>query len=184
VLRLSRHDNEQYLLRGGLKAGRRPGYVLKTAADRDLVEACRAVLQWPRRFCFHQPSRALIRDFSSNARGPGETVPERAAVTPRELEVVKLSGRRRHTSAEIDRSAAWADQPQDGGSATARNVMANARDCATRVGAQPATRSAAGSWSPRGVRGVVDTPASVGRGAPMEAEEVAATHADWRAASR
>ena len=37
---LSMHDNEQYLFEA-LRAGA-SGYVLKTAADRDLVEACRA----------------------------------------------------------------------------------------------------------------------------------------------
>ena len=40
---LSMHDNEQYLFEA-LRAGA-SGYVLKTAADRDLVEACRAVLR-------------------------------------------------------------------------------------------------------------------------------------------
>ena len=40
VLILSMHDNEQYLFEA-LKAGA-SGYVLKSAADRDLVEACRA----------------------------------------------------------------------------------------------------------------------------------------------
>ena len=40
---LSMHDNEQYLFEA-LKAGA-SGYVLKTAADRDLVEACRAALR-------------------------------------------------------------------------------------------------------------------------------------------
>ena len=37
---LSMHDNEQYFFEA-LKAGA-SGYVLKSAADRDLVEACRA----------------------------------------------------------------------------------------------------------------------------------------------
>ena len=43
VLMLSMHDNEQYLFEA-LKAGA-SGYVLKTAADRDLVEACRATMR-------------------------------------------------------------------------------------------------------------------------------------------
>ena len=40
---LSMHDNEQYLFEA-LRAGA-SGYVLKTAADRDLVEACRAAMR-------------------------------------------------------------------------------------------------------------------------------------------
>ena len=43
VLMLSMHDNEQYLFEA-LKAGA-SGYVLKTAADRDLVDACRAAMR-------------------------------------------------------------------------------------------------------------------------------------------
>ena len=39
LLMLSMHESEQYLFEA-LKAGRQSGYVLKTAADRDLVEAC------------------------------------------------------------------------------------------------------------------------------------------------
>jgi DNA-binding NarL/FixJ family response regulator len=40
VLMLSMHDNEQYFFEA-LRAGA-SGYVLKSAADRDLVEACRS----------------------------------------------------------------------------------------------------------------------------------------------
>ena len=40
---LSMYDNEQYLFEA-LKAGA-SGYVLKTAADRDLVQACRATMR-------------------------------------------------------------------------------------------------------------------------------------------
>ena len=43
ILILSMHQNEQYLYEA-LKAGA-CGYVLKTVADRDLVEACRAGLR-------------------------------------------------------------------------------------------------------------------------------------------
>jgi DNA-binding NarL/FixJ family response regulator len=42
LLMLSMHDNEQYFFEA-LKAGA-SGYVLKSAADRDLVEACRATM--------------------------------------------------------------------------------------------------------------------------------------------
>src|SRR3954451_23717056 len=43
VLMLSMHDGEQYLF-GALEAGA-PGYVLKPAADRDLVHAVRAAMR-------------------------------------------------------------------------------------------------------------------------------------------
>ena len=43
VLLLSMHDDERYLLEA-LKAGA-SGYVLKSGADRDLVEACRAAMR-------------------------------------------------------------------------------------------------------------------------------------------
>jgi DNA-binding NarL/FixJ family response regulator len=43
VLILSMHENEQFLYQA-LKAGA-SGYVLKSAADRDLVEACRAAMR-------------------------------------------------------------------------------------------------------------------------------------------
>src|SRR5688500_1093099 len=43
VLMLSMYDSEQYLYQA-LRAGA-SGYVLKSAADRDLVEACRAAIR-------------------------------------------------------------------------------------------------------------------------------------------
>ena len=92
---LSMHDNEQYLFEA-LKAGA-SGYVLKTAADRDLVEACRAALRGEP-FLYPSAVAALIRDFLERAR-TGEAVPEEP-LTPRELEVVKLVAEA-HTSAEI-----------------------------------------------------------------------------------
>jgi len=95
VLMLSMHDNEQYLFEA-LKAGA-SGYVVKTAADRDLVDACRAALRGEP-FLYPSAVAALIRDFLERAR-TGETVPEEP-LTPRELEVVKLVAEA-HTSAEI-----------------------------------------------------------------------------------
>ena len=66
---LSMHDNEQYLFEA-LKAGA-SGYVLKSAADRDLVEACRAALRGEP-FLYPSAVAALIRDFLDRARdGPG-----------------------------------------------------------------------------------------------------------------
>ena len=96
VLMLSMHDNEQYLFEA-LKAGA-SGYVLKTAADRDLVSACRAALRGEP-FLYASAVAALIRDFLERAPA-GETTPAEEPLTPRELEVVKLVAEA-HSSAEI-----------------------------------------------------------------------------------
>jgi DNA-binding NarL/FixJ family response regulator len=95
VLMLSMHENDQYLFEA-LKAGA-SGYVLKSAADRDLVEACRAALRGEP-FLYPAAVAALIRDFLDRARD-GEAVPD-DPLTPRELEVVKLIAEA-HTNAEI-----------------------------------------------------------------------------------
>jgi DNA-binding NarL/FixJ family response regulator len=95
VLMLSMHDNEQYLFEA-LKAGA-SGYVLKTAADRDLVHACRAALRGEP-FLYPSAVAALIRDFLQRARA-GEAVPDEP-LTPRELEIVKLVAEA-HTNPEI-----------------------------------------------------------------------------------
>jgi DNA-binding NarL/FixJ family response regulator len=85
VLILSVHDSEQYFFQA-LKAGA-SGYVLKTAANRELVEACRASMRGEPFLCPAATS-ALIRDYLELARR-GETAPE-DPLTPRELQVVKL----------------------------------------------------------------------------------------------
>jgi DNA-binding NarL/FixJ family response regulator len=97
VLMLSMHENEQYLFEA-LRAGA-SGYVLKTAADRDLVEACRAVLRGEP-FLYPSGIAVLIRDFLDRARD-GEALPA-DPLTPRELEVVKLVAEA-HTSEQIAR---------------------------------------------------------------------------------
>jgi DNA-binding NarL/FixJ family response regulator len=85
LLMLSMHDSEQYLFEA-LKAGA-SGYVLKTAADRDLVEAVRAAMRGEP-FLYPAAVRALVRDYLDRA-SRGETTPE-DPLSPRELEVVKL----------------------------------------------------------------------------------------------
>ena len=95
VLILSVHDSEQYFFEA-IKAGA-SGYVLKTAANRDLVEACRASMRGEP-FLYPAAVTALIRDYLERARR-GEAVPE-DPLTPRELEVVKLIAEG-HTSEEI-----------------------------------------------------------------------------------
>jgi DNA-binding NarL/FixJ family response regulator len=84
LLMLSMHDNEQYLFEA-LKAGA-SGYVLKSAADRDLVEACRATMRGEP-FVYPAAVTALIRDHLENARDARRA---REVLTPRELEVLKL----------------------------------------------------------------------------------------------
>jgi DNA-binding NarL/FixJ family response regulator len=95
VLMLSMHDNDQYLFEA-LKAGA-SGYVLKSAADRDLVEACRAVLRG-QPFLYPSGIAALIGDYLERARS-GEHEPK-DPLTPRELEVVKLIAEA-HTNEQI-----------------------------------------------------------------------------------
>jgi DNA-binding NarL/FixJ family response regulator len=85
VLILSMHDNEQYFFEA-LRAGA-SGYVLKSAADRDLVEACRATMRGEP-FIYPGAVRALIQDYLGRVRR-GDTLPD-DPLTSRELEVVKL----------------------------------------------------------------------------------------------
>lgn len=85
VLMLSMHDNEQYFF-SALQAGA-CGYVLKSAADEDLVGACRAAMRGES-FLYAGIQSTLVRDYLERmARGEG--VP-RTLLTERENEVVKL----------------------------------------------------------------------------------------------
>jgi DNA-binding NarL/FixJ family response regulator len=95
VLMLSMHDNEQYLFEA-LSAGA-CGYVLKSAADRVLVEACRAALRGEP-FLYPSAIAVLIRDFLDRARDGEDAQPD--PLTPRELEVLKLIAEA-HTSEQI-----------------------------------------------------------------------------------
>lgn len=85
VLILSMHDNEQYLFQA-LRAGA-SGYVLKTAADRDLVEACRSAMRGEP-FVYPRGVAALIREYLEAAQESGSENED--PLTARELEVVKL----------------------------------------------------------------------------------------------
>jgi DNA-binding NarL/FixJ family response regulator len=82
VLMLSMHDVEAYCFEA-LKAGA-SGYVLKTVADRDLVDACRAAMRGES-FLYPPTIRTLMRayldDGESGLRSP---------LSPREEEVTKL----------------------------------------------------------------------------------------------
>ncbi|MFB7874799.1 MULTISPECIES: response regulator [unclassified Nocardia] len=85
ILMLSMYDNEQYFFES-LKAGA-SGYVLKSVADRDLIEACRATMRGES-FLYPGAVTALVRDYLHLAR-QGSTLPE-TILTPREEEVLKL----------------------------------------------------------------------------------------------
>jgi len=85
VLMLSMYDSEQYLYEA-LRAGA-SGYVLKSAADRDLVEACRAAMRGEP-FLYPAAVTALIRDYLDRARTGDD--PPGDPLTPREVEILKL----------------------------------------------------------------------------------------------
>ena len=85
LLMLSMHDVDRYFFEA-LKAGA-SGYVLKSVANRDLIEACRATMRGEP-FLYPAAVRALVRDYLDRA-SRGETTPE-DPLSPRELEVVKL----------------------------------------------------------------------------------------------
>jgi DNA-binding NarL/FixJ family response regulator len=95
ILMLSMHDNERYFFEA-LHAGA-SGYVLKSVADRDLVEACRATMRGES-FLYPGAVKALVRDHLARA-SEGETVPD-DPLTPRESEIVKLIAEG-HMSREI-----------------------------------------------------------------------------------
>jgi DNA-binding NarL/FixJ family response regulator len=94
LLMLSMHEGELYCLQA-LKAGA-CGYVLKSDADRDLIEACRAALRGET-FLYPPTVRTLLQAWIED--------PDRAPaneLTAREEEVVKLVAES-YTSDEIGR---------------------------------------------------------------------------------
>jgi DNA-binding NarL/FixJ family response regulator len=94
VLMLSMHDSEQFLFES-LKAGA-SGYVLKSGADNDIVDACRAAMRGES-FLYPSAVAALVRDYVERG-GRGEE--QFDVLTPRELEVLKLIAEA-NTSKEI-----------------------------------------------------------------------------------
>ena len=94
ILMLSMHDIEDYCFQA-LRAGA-SGYVLKTVADRDLVEACRAAMRGEP-FLSPPTVRALMRAYVDDPAAEREDV-----LTPREQEVAKLVAEA-HTTEQIAR---------------------------------------------------------------------------------
>jgi DNA-binding NarL/FixJ family response regulator len=84
TLMLSMHDSEQFLFES-LKAGA-SGYVLKSGADTDIVEAWRAAMRGDS-FLYPSAITTLVRDYVARG-GAGEE--QFDVLTPRELEVLKL----------------------------------------------------------------------------------------------
>jgi DNA-binding NarL/FixJ family response regulator len=94
LLMLSMHEDELYCLQA-LKAGA-CGYVLKSGADRDLVDACRAAIRGET-FLYPPTVRALLQAWLDDpSRSPSSDL------TIREQEIVKLVAES-YTSDEIGR---------------------------------------------------------------------------------
>jgi DNA-binding NarL/FixJ family response regulator len=97
VLMLSMHENEEFFFEA-LRCGA-SGYVLKSAAEEDLVEACRAALRGEP-FLYPAALGALARDYLERLRD--SDAPLADPLSPRETEVVKLIGEG-HSGREIAR---------------------------------------------------------------------------------
>jgi len=83
-LMLSMHDNERFFFEA-MRVGA-SGYVLKSSADRDLVEACRATMRGES-FIYPDAVKALVRDYLERAKAGGASD---GPLSPREVEIVKL----------------------------------------------------------------------------------------------
>jgi len=94
LLMLSIYDSEQYLLES-LRAGA-SGYVLKSGADQDIVDACRQTMRG-QSFLYPSAVASLVRDYVERGRADDDDFD---ILTPRELQVLKLIAEA-HTSKEI-----------------------------------------------------------------------------------
>ena len=119
VLMLSMHDVEAYCFEA-LKAGA-SGYVLKSVADRDLVEACRAAMRGEP-FLYPPTIRTLMRAYLDD---PGT----RAGQPAEPARGGGHQARRRVAQQRADRAAAE-DQPAGPSNATARTSSPSSA-CAT-----------------------------------------------------
>jgi DNA-binding NarL/FixJ family response regulator len=94
LLMLSMYDGEQFLFES-LKAGA-SGYVLKSDADHDIVDACRQTMRGAS-FLYPSAIATLVRDYVERGHPDGAPFD---VLTPRELQVLKLIAEA-HTSKEI-----------------------------------------------------------------------------------
>ena len=95
LLMLSMYDSEQFLYEA-LRAGA-SGYVLKSDADQDIVDACRQTMRG-QSFLYPSAVTTLVKDYVQ--RGSSDEAFE--LLTPRELQVLKLIAEA-HTSKDIAR---------------------------------------------------------------------------------
>jgi DNA-binding NarL/FixJ family response regulator len=93
TLILSMYENDQFLFEA-LKSGA-SGYVLKSGADRDIVEACRAAMRGET-FLYPTAVSTLVKDFLEEGKSADRFDP----LTPREQQVLKLIAEA-HPSKEI-----------------------------------------------------------------------------------
>ncbi len=94
LLMLSMYDSEQYLFES-LRAGA-SGYVLKSDADHDIVDACRRTMRG-QSFLYPTAIATLVRDYIEQARPKDDQFD---ILTARELQVLKLIAEA-HSSKEI-----------------------------------------------------------------------------------
>jgi DNA-binding NarL/FixJ family response regulator len=94
LLMLSMYDSEQFLFES-LRAGA-SGYVLKSNADEDIVDACRRTMRG-QSFLYPSAVSTLVKDFFERGRADDEQFD---VLTPRELQVLKLIAEA-NTSKEI-----------------------------------------------------------------------------------
>jgi DNA-binding NarL/FixJ family response regulator len=113
TLILSMYENEQFLFEA-LKAGA-SGYVLKSEADQDIADACRAAMRG-HSFLYPSALDALMRDTER----ANETGTDFELLPPRELEVLKLIAEG-HSSKQI----------ADSSSSASRQSAATAPTCST-----------------------------------------------------
>jgi DNA-binding NarL/FixJ family response regulator len=86
TLILSMYDKEQYFFEA-IAAGA-SGYVVKRAADKDIVEACRAAMRGET-FLYPSALSALLRERLERVRS-GEELERATTLTARETEIAKL----------------------------------------------------------------------------------------------
>ncbi len=96
TLILSMYDKEQYFFEA-IAAGA-SGYVVKRAADKDIVEACRAAMRGET-FLYPTTMSTLLREKLERVRR-GEESGRASTLTPRETEIAKLVAEG-HSSQEI-----------------------------------------------------------------------------------
>ncbi|HLZ68771.1 MAG TPA: response regulator transcription factor [Dehalococcoidia bacterium] len=88
VLVLTMHDEEAHILKV-LEAGG-SGYVLKSAAERELMQAIRTVARGEV-FLYPAATRLLLRSYLAGERGAAESRPARGRLSEREEQVLALT---------------------------------------------------------------------------------------------